>query len=327
MSAAVKLPIIPASFFGIVLGTAGLGNAWRIAARIWALPTIIGEAISLAAVAIWAVLLALFILKWLVARQAALDELAHPVLCCFVGLVGVATMLAAGALLPYAPMAANGLFAIGALYTLLFAVWRTGGLWQGSRPPEMTTAVLYLPSVAGSFVTAIVASALGHADWGQLFFGAGLFGWLAIESVLLHRLYTAAPLSTALRPTLGIQMAPPAVAAVAYLSAFDGAPVLFAHMLVGYGLLQVLILLRLLPWIFEGGFAVSFWAFTFGATALASAMLRLAEHGDAGAIALLAPIVFAGANLLVGLIAIGTIYQFATARVGLKWWQPGERRH
>jgi tellurite resistance protein len=31
MSTSFKPPIIPASFFGMVLGLAGLGNAWRAA--------------------------------------------------------------------------------------------------------------------------------------------------------------------------------------------------------------------------------------------------------------------------------------------------------
>jgi hypothetical protein len=68
----------------------------------------------------------------------------------------------------------------------------------------VSSAVLYLPTVAGSFVTAITASSLGSADWGRLAFGAGLFSRLAVESVLLHRLSTVTTLQPALRPTLGI---------------------------------------------------------------------------------------------------------------------------
>jgi tellurite resistance protein len=52
-------------------------------------------------------------------------------------------------------------------------------------------------------------------------------------------------------------------------------------------------------------------AFTFGATALATAPLRIIEQGEAGAIALLAPYLFAGANLTVGVVALGTVMLFA----------------
>jgi tellurite resistance protein len=307
MTARFKPPIIPASLFGIVLGLAGLGSAWRAAHQVWQVPALVGEVLMALAAVVWALLLPLFILKWIFAREEAVAEAQHPVQCCFIGLAGVSTMLIAVAALPYSRAAAEILFGIGAAFTLAFAVWRTGLLWHGGRDPGTTTPVLYLPTVAGGFVTATVASALGYHDWGQLAFGVGLFSWLAIESVLLHRLYTVTSLPPALRPTLGIQLAPPTVGAVAYLSVSGGSPDLFAYALVGYGLLQALLLLRLLPWIMEQPFAASYWAFTFGATALAIAPLRMIEQGDTGAIAHIALYVFVGANIVVGLIALGTL--------------------
>jgi tellurite resistance protein len=260
-----------------------------------------------AATLVWLILLVLYALKWTFARQEALGELAHPVQCCFVGLIGVATILIAGAALPYSRLGAQILFALGVAWTLAFAIWRTGGLWHGERDPGATTAILYLPAVAGSFVTATVAAALGYPDWGQLAFGAGLFSWLAIESVLLHRLYTASELPVALRPTLGIQLAPPTVGAVAYASVTSGPPDLLAHGLIGYGLLQALLLLRILPWIMRQPFSLSYWSFTFGASALATASLRLMARGDAEAVATIAPYLFVASNIAIGLIAVGTI--------------------
>ncbi len=298
---------VPASFFGIVLGLAGLGGTWRAAHRLWGAPAAVGETLMAAAGAAWVVLALLYAVKWLRDAPAARIELHHPVQCCFVGLAGVATMLVAGGLLPYSRPAATVLFLAGVVFTGAFAVWRTGALWRGGRDPSTSTPVLYLPTVAGSFVTGTLAAALGRPDWGQLAFGAGLFSWLAIESVLIHRLLTAPEMAPALRPTLGVQLAPAPVATVCYLSVASGAPDIGAHALFGYGFLQALVLLRLLPWIWSG-FAPSYWAFTFGATALATAALRLAERGDSGAVAELAPVLFAGANLVVGLTAAGTAF-------------------
>lgn len=307
MAARLTVPVIPASFFGMVLGLSGLAGAWRQAALAWQLPAVIGEALTALATVVWAVLVLLYGLKWLVAREDALAEARHPVACCFIGLAGVATLLVAGGLAPYSTPAATVLFAAGTAFTLLFAVWRTGGLWQGERDPATTTPVLYLPTVAGSFVSAAVASALGHPDWAQLAFGAGALSWLAIESVLIHRLLTAGALPPALRPTLGIQLAPPVVGLVAYLSITQGPPDLVAHALLGYGLLQALVLLRLLPWIRQEPFAPSYWAFTFGATALAAGPLRMIARGDGGPVAVLAPVLFVAANAVVILVAIGTV--------------------
>lgn len=302
-----RLPIVPASFFGIVLGVAGWGGAWRVAHRVWALPAMIGESLLLFAALIWLTLLTLYTAKWIVARPAAITELGHPVQCCFVGLIGVTTMLIAAAALPYSRATADVLFVLGAIYTLAFAVWRTGGLWQGGREAAHTTAVLYLPTVAGSFVTAAVSSALGYVGVGELAFGAGMFSWLAIESVLIHRLYTAEALALAIRPTIGIQLAPPTVGALAYLNLTDGPPTLLVHAMLGYGLLQALVLLRLLPWIRAQPFSAGYWGFTFGVTALAAAPLRLIERGDTGPIAALAPYLFLGANVIVLVMIVATL--------------------
>jgi tellurite resistance protein len=307
MSARLQLPVVPAAFFGMVLGLAGLGYSWRAGHQVWSLPTVVGEALMVAATLVWAITLVLYALKWIASPAEARSELAHPVQCCFVGLVGVSTMLIAGAALPYSRLAAEILFALGFAWTLAFAVWRTGALWGGGRDHAATTAVLYLPTVAGSFVTATMAAALGYPDWGQLAFGAGLFSWLAVESVLLHRLYIGEELPALLRPTLGIQLAPPTVGAIAYVSVTSGTPDWLAHALIGYGLLQALVLLRLLPWIMRQPFAPSYWAFTFGASALATAPLGLIVRGDTGAMVTIAPYLFAAANIVIGLIAFGTL--------------------
>lgn len=214
-------------------------------------------------------------------------------------------MLVAAAALPYSRAAALLLWGGGAAFTIGFAVWRTGVLWQGGRDPATTTPVLYLPTVAGGFVTSIVASALGFSEAGQMAFGAALFSWLAIESVLVQRLYTSPGLPASLRPTLGVQLAPATVGAVAYLGIDGGAPDLVAHALLCYGLLQSLILMRLLGWILEQPFTANYWGFTFGVTALATAAVRMAGTGSRP-MAYLAPPLFLCANLIVGFLVFKT---------------------
>lgn len=301
------LPLVPPSFFGIVLGLAGLAGNWRAGHAAWSLPAAVGEALYAAAFLAWLAIAILYGLKWIAAPAVARAEAEHAVQCCFIGLAGVATMLVAQGALPYSRPVAVALFLLGVLATFAFGVWRTGLLWRGDRDPAATTPVLYLPLVAGGFVTGTVSAALGWREWGQMAFGAAFFAWLAIESVLLHRLYTASPLAPALRPTLGIQLAPPAVGAVCYLSVGEGQPDLFVHMLVGYALLQALLLVRMARWIGEQPFSASYWAFTFGATALAGATVRLAGANSDGAFATLAPVLFVLANVLVLGIAVGTV--------------------
>lgn len=147
----------------------------------------------------------------------------------------------------------------------------------------------------------------GIADGAQYAFGAGLFSWLAVESVLIHRLYNATALVPPLRPTLGIQLASPTVGLLAYLAVTRGPPGILAHALLGYGLLQALVLARLWPWIRQQAFGASYWAFSFGATALATAPLRMIERGDAGLVVILAPFLFVAVNLLIAALAVATL--------------------
>ncbi len=302
-----RLPVVPASAFGIVLGIAGLSNAWRAAAGHFALPATVGDGIALLALAVWFVLVCLYGLKWILFAEEARKEIVHPVQCCFIGLIGVATMLCAAMVAPFSGALALAFYWIGLLWTLVFAIWRTGALWQGGRDPTTTTPVLYLPTVAGCYVAAIVGAALRYSDLAQLAFGAGFFSWLAMESVILNRLLNAAELAEPLRPTIGIQFAPPAVGAAAYLSVTNGAPDLLAHAMVGYAMLQLLLALRLLPWVMKQPFAASYWAFSFGLTALATDLIRMVARGEQGILSTLAMPLLWLVTAAIALLAAGTI--------------------
>ena len=297
------------------LGLIALGLAWRSAALVWAVPRLIGELLIWTGTTLWALLFIAYLSKWVWRRAAAEVEFQHPVQCCFVGLAGVVALLASiGVSVEFRALSV-ALFCLGIAWTLAFAVYRTGRLWQGDRSPESTTPVLYFPTVAGMLVTASAATNLGHPDWGQVAFGGGLFGWLAIESVVLHRLYIASPVPPALRPTLGVQFAPPAVAAVAYLNVGDGGPDIFAHALIGYAILQVLILVRLFPWLRVAGLTPAWWSFSFGAAALPTAALKLVARGDTGAVEILAPYLFVAGNLVIAAIVAVTIISSAKGRL------------
>jgi len=306
---------VPASFFSMVLGLCGLGTDWRAASKLWGLPAWVGEAVMAVAGAVWLLLVLLYALKWLRSREAARAEIAHPIQCCFVALIPVTTMLVGIAVLPHSNEAALLLCGAGALASLIFGAWRHGGLWRGGRAVGSTTPVLYLPTVAANLVSAMAAGALGWPELGQLFFGAGVLAWLALESVILGRLLTGEEMPQPLRPTIGIQPAPPAVTLLAYTSITTGPPDLIAHGLLGYALIQGVIAIRLLPWIRQPGFSAGYWAFSFGGTAIASATLRFAERGGDWVFTALAPLLFVAANLLVAGLFVATAWAALRGRL------------
>ena len=297
---------VPASYFSMVLGLTGLGNGWRVASRLWGCPAWIGEAVMAVAVTVWAVLLVRFAIKWIADREAAKAEAAHPILCCFIALVPVATMLAGIGVLPHAHGVGTAIILAGATASLLFGLWRHGGQWRGGRDERTTTTVLYLPTVGANLVSAIALSALGWPTWGQLFFGAGVLAWIVQESIILGRFLTVEPLPLALRPTVGIQMAPPAVSLLAYAAVTVGPPDIVARMLLGYAIVQALMVLRLMPWIRQP-FTLSYWAFTFGATAISTGTMRFAERGDDPVFTTLAPVLFAMSNVVIAGLSIASV--------------------
>ncbi len=301
-----SIPIIPASFFGTVLGVMGLGTCWRVAAKLWGLPPLVGEGILALGSAIWGVLIVLYIAKWVWLRAEALDEAGHPVFCCYIGLVPLTGVLVATAIAPYQHALGVGLFLLGAAGQLAFGLYRTGQLWTGGREHTATTPALYLPSVAGSLVTCIGANALGFQEIAPLFFGVGLFSWLSIESVILQRLLTVEMMPKAQRLTLGIHLAPAVTACVAYLGFAPGRPDFFAQFLLGYGLFQFAQLVRMVGWLREEPFGPGYWAFSFGITALPLSLMAFVQRGMAGPYPILAGACFIWANLFVGGLLIAS---------------------
>jgi tellurite resistance protein len=302
---------IPASFFGMVLGLVGLGANWRTASRLWGLPPVIGESIMAVAFVVCVVLTLAYAYKWLVHRAVAIEEARHPVQCCFIGLVPSSGALMGIVLAPHAHDLAVVALLTGGIVQVIFSLWRFGAMLQGDRDIATTTPVIYLPSVAGNLIIATAAGILGFSSWGILFFGVGVFSWLALESVIVNRLLNAAPLPPPLRPTLGIQLAPPAVAAAAWLANTQGAPELLVQAAWGYGLVQLLMMFRLFPWIAKQPFASSYWAFSFGITALSGSALTMSLRGLTGAIAQLAPVMFVFTNGVMLLLTVGTIVRLA----------------
>ncbi|MGS9102345.1 dicarboxylate transporter/tellurite-resistance protein TehA, partial [Salmonella enterica subsp. enterica serovar Infantis] len=95
------------------------------------------------------------------------------------------------------------------------------------------------------------------------------------------RLRYSTTLSARLPPSLGIQLAPALVGSSAWLNLNGGDCDTLVMVLFGYGLLQFLILLRLMPWSLSQPFNVSFWGFSCGLSARAATGLHLAYDGNA----------------------------------------------
>jgi len=298
---------LPAAYFGMVLSLSGIGQSWRLAHNLWQFPAWIGEAVLALAALIWFSLTILYVVQTFRFPDATWQEFQHPVQGGTPALLGIATLLMVLAVVRYSMTAAWILAIAGIGWHLLFALAHTGGMWRGGRDMRDTAPSLYLPTVAGNFTSAAVLGALGHSDWGWLFLGAGVFSWLALESLIMQRLWHNEGTPVPQRPLIGIQFAPPVVCGMAWLMLSPGTTDHWLLMLWGYGLFQLLLGLRLWRWLGEQPFAPSYWAYTFGIAATTVCALKLALIGVPAA-KTLAPFVFLGANLFIGTLTLRTIH-------------------
>ncbi|OKL46067.1 dicarboxylate transporter/tellurite-resistance protein TehA [Boudabousia liubingyangii] len=268
---------LPVNYFSIALGMLSGGLAFRHGSAALGIPGIYAHVFLAIAATIWAVLIVSYVYKWIYFACVAKQELGNIIQCCFISLIPITTILMGLVILPLHRATAIGFMTVGIIGQLLFAAYRAAGLWRGTHTIEATTPIIYLPSVASPFASAMALGALHQQHWGMLFFGAGMFSWLSLESSILHRLRTATPLPGATRPVIGIQLAPAFVGCAAYLATNGGHVDLFAEALIGYGLLNLVYLVRLIPWVFEGGFTLSMWAYSFGFGSMGNVGIYLYE--------------------------------------------------
>ncbi len=304
---------VPASLFGMVLGLSGLGQAWRLAHLYWRVPIAIGEAVLLLAGVVWAGLLIAYLIQAWAHPLTVADEFRHPVQGSTPALLAIATLLMVLAVRTYSETTARALALAGIAWHMGFSLWHTGALWQGGRELAQTTPAIYLPTVAGNFTSAAALGALGHADWGWLFLGAGVFSWVALESTIFLRLWQGAPIPAPQRPLIGIQFAPPVVCAMAALMLAPEGIEHWVLMLWGYGLFQLLLGVRLWRWLGTQPFAPSYWAYTFGIASTTVVGLKLALQGLGVAQTLALPI-FVGANLFIGYLTARTAWHALRSR-------------
>ena len=309
---------IPVSYFSIVLGLSALGLAWRYGTHAVALPAIVGETLLGLATVIWLIFIVAYGVKWLRFRHQAKEELQNLIQCCFISLIPITTILIGLAALPYGFLLSVGLITLGIIGQLVFAAYRAAGLWRGIHKAEATTPIMYLPTVATNFVSGTALGYLGYSEVGMLFLGAGVFSWLSLEPAILHRLRNLEPVAPAVRPAIGIQLAPAFVGCSTYLALNGGEIDLLVKLLIGYGVLQLLFLIRLLSWLFQNGFTVSFWAFSFGLASMANVGLHLYQGTSNMILGILGLSLFWFASIIIGLLILGTLYLIMRGRFFVK---------
>jgi tellurite resistance protein len=303
---------IPLNFFGMGFGLAGLATTWRVAVNAGLAPAAVGYVLVAIAAAVWAVSCALYLRYAATTRGAFGRDLRDMTAGPFASLAVITpVLLAADGIAPVSRPVAAVVVDIFAVLTLLLGGWFTGFWMRGGTELDRLHPGYFLPTVAGGLVASAGAADVGQVRFSELMFGLGMICWLIVGSMILTRLIFRPPLPDALAPTMAIEVAPAAVASIAYLAGNGGHIDRFATILAGYGLLMVVAQLPLMPRYRRLKFALSTWAFAFSWTAVASAaLLWIAADHPAGGHAY-GYLVLTAATLLVGAVAVRTVIAIA----------------
>jgi tellurite resistance protein len=260
----------------------------------------------------WLIVLVGYLRYILSDRSALVRDLLDPVAAPFASLAVITPMLlAAEGLYPHAPGAGRVLLDVFLVLTVLLGAWFTGQWIYGPVQMDAFHPGYFLPTVAGGLIASTGAADVGQRRLAEVMLGLGIVCWLVLGSIILARLLFRPLPPAPLLPTLAIEVAPAAVASLAYF-ALDGDRVdNVAAFLGGYGLLMALAQLRLLPAYARLPFMPSTWAFTFSWAAVATAATYWLNDIRPGGYRVGEYLVLAAISALIGAIAIRTLLAVA----------------
>ena len=300
---------VPPSLFGVPLGLAGLATAWHAAGAKLGTPAAVPDAIDILAAVVLLVLAGLYAAQ---GPRRVVADLRDPVQAPFLAVPWITAMMLAAALATVSFAAGRALVVIFVAVTVAVAGW-LGGQWiAGDLDQASVHPGYYLPSVAGGLVGAITLSQVRLHALAEAAFGLGILSWVLLGSVVLGRLITTKRLPPVLQPVTAIELAPPALAGVAWFAVSGGRGItVIASAIGGYLVLMVLVQVRLISVYRKLRFSPGFWAFTFSyAIAITCALEWITRTNPAGATGY-AIAAIAAITLLIAAIAVRTLIAIA----------------
>jgi len=313
MSSSAWLSRLPAGLFAMPVGLFGLAAAWRRARAFgWPLAEPIESLLAGAGAALLVLLLLLYAAKCLRHPQVIATEFASPVAGSLMALIPLSLLLASVCF--GAPGSNAWLALVLAALTLqgIVAIRVVSILTTGALPAAAVTPALYLPPVGGGFVGAMALSALAYPGWAALLFGMGLASWALLEVRVLNRLFEW-PMPEALRPTIGVELAPSSIATLAAGAIWPELP--GEVLIVGLGVAAgpaVAVMARY-KWWHNVPFSVGFWSFSFPLAALAGAVVEVVRRG--GWSPLVGGIALVVASTVIAILAVRTLALLVRGRL------------
>lgn len=262
---------IPIPMSALALGTAALGNLL--------LPY---SPVVRAVCGVVAAVLALLIVARIVLDFATVrSELENPATLAVLPALGMALMLLATYLKPYAAAPAKGLWAVALVLQLLVSLLFVVRYVFSFKLAQVLPAwfLVFVGFVVGS----VTSPAFDALPVGRFLLYAGLIGYIAVLPVIVYRMVKGGDLPAPALPTVAIFAAPPSLCLVGYLAVTEAKQAAVVYVLLAAAAVSLLYVLACLPRILRARFYPSYAALTFPlvitAIALKQSNLFLAASG------------------------------------------------
>ena len=274
-----RLENFPIGAFAVVMGLAGTAVAWLKAAALWPVSPWVGRGLAVLALAVFAVIASLYAVKAIRFRAAVTAEWGHPVKSAFTATIPISLLVTSIAFLEWAHGLAAVLWWTGAVLQAAVTLWVVRTWIADARIEHVHVHPAWFIPAVGNMVAPIAGSVLAPAAVNWYFFGIGIVYWLGLLPIVLSRLFTVGTLPPRLAPTLAILIAPPAVAALAWVRLGGGFDDPLVKILLGVGVFQLLLLAVQAPALRQMPFAISAWAYSFPLAALTAALIGSSAAG------------------------------------------------
>jgi tellurite resistance protein len=308
-----RLKHFPVAFFAMIMGLVGLSIAWDMAQDAFGMTIDMSGALRWFALALFVLILAAYLLKLVLFRQAVLAEFQHPIQLNFFPTISISMILLGIALLPSLPGPAAAFWVLGTALQLLLSLYIIS-VWIHHDRFEIhhINPAWFIP-VVGNVLVPIAGVPLGYGELSWFFFSIGLLFGLILFTIIIYRMLFHQPLPDRLMPTFFIMIAPPAVGFVAYVElmqlAGNGGLDAFARVLYYSSLFLSLLLLTQVGRFVRLHFYISWWAYSFPLAAVTIATLIMFELTGLVAFAVIGWVLLS----LVTLVVIFLLYRTAVA--------------
>ncbi len=297
---------LPVNLFASVMGIAGLSIAWREASHAYGVSPLFAQVAGVAAVVVFLLLGAGYLLKAVRHPDTVAGEFRHPVTGNFFGTITIATLLLSSVVAQVSETLAEVVWTAGTLATLALCLTVATRLLHGRIEATHAVPVWFIPGVATLDIA--VAGGTMPMPWAHevnLFaLAVGSMLALLFFTMIMARLIHHDPLPFGMLPSLIIMMAPFEVGFLAYTN-FTRHVDTFAGLLFYFGLFMFIVLA---PKVFRRDipFATGWWAVSFPLAALASAALKYAAFVQAWPLTALAFVLLAMLNVAIVVLSVRT---------------------